>query len=407
MASPRANAIAALINPVLPSLPEAPQEISGDPADYVVPQNVNAQLFSGEPVITLSNVNSAQVLQVVLNSSPNSGFGSNIQSGASSMATASGLWKFVANISMGSRAKSSSIYYKGNENILDAIVAARAWIVKYANLLGNGGGAGTTDTTPSAKSPYVNYIRITDGKLPKYGQLVESPSGNTDYCGLYGVATGDNNADFASTALSLRLFGLSTTPAAQGFANHAIYGPPDAVVVEGDQLNLDLLCGGFPYSQVVATYLNYIFTTGNNLGFAVQDPTEAKKRVTAFRFGPANPGDVPTWQMTVAAHGYTSGDRVSLTKVNNPFFRGRYTVNVVDATTLTMVNGPPGSLVPIPTTGQVQRYQLADGTRKVVFAQATNTGLQLVAPFGLKPAKRNPARPFSAVSFRKKARRPH
>ena len=372
----------------------------------MVPQTVNADLFGGKPVVTLSTANSVQAVNVVVISSSNSGLGSNIQNGRGSGVSISGTWKFVATIAAGDRSKTSSIYWQGTTTFSDALAAAQAWVNIFADLLGNAGLLGLTDTTPSAASPYITYLRITDALNPRYGALIQSPSGNVQYCGLAAPSGGSNPADFLATALSMRLYGVNGTLNASGYANHAIYGPPDAVVVNGDQLFLDLPVASQTYGYWVKKYLKYIFTTGNGLGFMIQDPREEKFGVSGFVNAIAAGQTVPTWNLYVPGHDYETGDRVSLTQVNNPFFRGRYKIFFIDATHIGLVNGPPSSIVPVPTTGKVQLYQDSDGTKATVFAQATDSGVQLVPPYGLKVAKRNPARPFSAVSFRRKAQAP-
>ena len=64
MATQRAIEISKLMGPVVENLPSQLQEISGDPALYVQPATVNAQLFGGKPVITVGNVNTVQAVRV-------------------------------------------------------------------------------------------------------------------------------------------------------------------------------------------------------------------------------------------------------------------------------------------------------------------------------------------------------
>ena len=269
------------------------------------------------------------------------------------MATISGFWKFTATISAGDRSKTTSVCYKGPTVLTSAITQARLWVNIMADLLGNAGPVATPDTTPMPKSPYVTFLRITDAQNPRYGGLIENPTGNIQYCGLGGTDTGAAAADFISTALSMRMYGEDATSGAKAYANHR-YGVPDNVVINGDQLFLDLLTGGSAYRLTVVSYLTFPSTPTTLWASWLKIRANRKKLLMPSSWRLSRSTLLRCWQLTVTGHGYTSKDRVSLTQVNNPFFRGRYKIVVVDANTIALVNGPPVSVVPVPTTGQVQ-----------------------------------------------------
>ena len=359
MLSTRGQLIALLVEDVVAEPPSPNQSIDVDPASFVDPPTANGILF-GTPSgpITPSNVDSGQSLAVTV-TSIQSGTGSNIQGflGGSSVAiNYSGLWKFTAKIKAGDRGKSSSIVWSGSKVFGDAKATALAWIDYLSNTFGSAAALGVLDSSYSAGSPGVKTLRIQDALNPRLGGLVKGPFSFEAFG--KGTGAGDaSTADFLSTALSLRLTCVTNEPAPVGpninqvvYANHALYGIPDDVVIEGDQIDTSLPVGGFTWSYYAALYIAWITNPANFLGCIT---TRASETVfQAGNFTRPNPGD---WQcVTTKPHGYNSGDRVRLTKCNAPFFAGSYIVNVIDAVTISLVNGPPRGIA-APTFANVRR----------------------------------------------------
>lgn len=401
--STRGQAIADLIAPITGRPLTPSQEIPVDPASFVVPANTNQILF-GSPSgpVTAGNVNLLQGTDVTV-SSVQRGTGGNIPGFFTGGIMAGPLWRFTAVINAGSRGKTTSVIWQGTNDLSVAKTAALAWANQLAFTLGNNGTPVAVDIVPSAKSPRITFVRVTDALLPRFGMLVPTDPNSFQYSG-YGTGAGNNSyADFISTALALRMTGTTGEVVPQtGYANHALLGVPDKIVTAGDQIDLTLNVGptGATYSQWVSQYLNYIWSPGNALGFLMVPGTELKKSCTTFAFV----GGV--WQFSCPAHGYTNQDRVRMTGANAPGFNGSYIIQVIDVNTLGITSGPPSG-VAVPTRAKVRRYQLASGIRLGVFAQFKPLPGNDVAPFGLKVSKRNPARVFTGVSFRKKTRKLH
>lgn len=409
--TPRGELIAAIAAEVV-QLPVNPnQSIDVNPETFVDPPVANELLF-GDSVgpISASNVNSGQSLAVVVTRSQ-PGTGSNIQGffGGATM-TFSGLWKFTANIKAGDRGKSTSVIYQGSTNFDAAKGIALLWIDKLADTFGNEGALGVPITTGTAGSPYIKSYRVTDAINPRMGSIVKSPANNPTFCGKGTGNLGDASADFISTALSLRLTGTTTEtnppdPAIVNqivYANHALLAIPDAVVINGDEINTGVPLGPQTFSYYAGLYIAWITNPVNRIGCLTTRLSEATFECTGFT-RPA--GEL--WQfVTSAPHGYVTGERVRLTRCNAPFFSGSYVVKRIDATTLAINGGPPAS-VEAPTKGKVRRYMDRNGVRLGVFAQFSLPLGQQVDPWNLAVSKRNPGRPFSLVSFPKKRRRAH
>lgn len=411
MLTARGQQIAALVVEVEAGEVSPNQSIDVNPETFVNPPVANELLFgTSSGPITPSNVNSGQSLAVTI-TSIQSGSGSNIQGffiGAN-MAY-SGLWKFTANIKSGDRGKSTSIVYQGSTSITDAMDKARSWVELLADTFGNAGTVASIDFSQSAASPYVRSIRVADAINPRAGTLIKNPARDVTFCGLGGTAPLLNAADFISTALSLRLTG-TTTESVQPpvntvnqivYANHALLGIPDAVVVQGDQMDFSPVSGGSPWGNWAGIYIAWITNQTNRMGCLTTRTAENPFKCVNFT-RPAN----KLWQCTTTApHGYESRDRVRLTKCNAPFFAGSYVIEVIDATTIAFNNGPP-STVAAPTTGVVRRYMDSNGIRLAAFAQFSLPAGQQTSPWNLAVSKRNPGRAPSLVSFRKRPRRAH
>lgn len=411
MLTPRGQRIAALIADVETGEVFPNQSIDVNPEAFVNPPVANELLFeTPSGPISAANVNSGQSLTVTT-TSIQSGSGSNIQGvnlGGPTVAF-SGLWKFTARIKAGERGKSSSVVWNGSTDVASAIIQARTWAAYLADTFGNEGPDGNPNLSGGAASPIIRSIRISDAIFPRQGSLLKLTP-DVDWVGKGTGSAGDNNADFISTALSLRL--TCTTdepnpPAPDNFhqvvyANHALYGIPDRLVINGDQMNLGVVVGSATWQYYAALYISFLTNVANKMG-AITTPITQKTFQCINFTRPAN----ALWQFnTTEAHGYVSGDRVRLTRCNAPFFSGSYVVTVVDATTLKINNGPPEGIA-APTKGQVRRYMSKDGVRYGVFAQFSLTGAETAPPWNLAVSKRNPGRAPALVSFRRRPRRPH
>lgn len=411
MLSARGKLIALLVEDVVAEPPSPNQSIDVDPAAFVNPPVANDLLFGSiAGPITPSNVDSGQSLAVTV-TSIQGGLGSNIQGFFPGATMAfSGLWKFTAIIKAGDRGKSSSVVWSGSTNIASAVSQARTWASRLVGTFGNAGASLAPVTDGSAGSPYVRAIRVSDAINPRLGSLVKSPSGNGAYCG-YGTGAGDaSTADFISTALSLRLTATTTETVPPSptivnqvvYANHALLGIPDDVVVDGDQFDTSALVGSSTFSAWAGQYIAWLINPVNTMGCITTPLTQTQFKCTNFT-RPAG----GLWQfVTATPHGYSTGDRVRLTKCNAPFFAGSYKVNVIDAVTLSINNGPPASVAP-PTTGSVRRYMDLNNIRYGVFAQFSLPAGETADPWNLSVSKRNPGRAPSLVSFRKRPRRAH
>lgn len=411
MLTPRGQLVAALIEEVEELPISKAESIDVNPATFVDPPVANELLFGTTTgPITVGNVNSGQSLAVTVTSQA-AVPGSNIQGlvGLGGLNVAySGLWKFTARIKAGDRGKSTSVVWQGSTSIDSAILQCKAWAILLADIMGNEGDAGTPVKTGTAGSPAIKTLRISDAINPRQGTLLKLGP-DVDWVGL-GTNGGVGAADFISTALSLRLTCTTTEtvppdPAIVNqvvFANHALLGIPDAVVVNGDQLNLSAPFWTSTWGQRAAIYINYLLDPANRLGCVTTPLTQ--KTYQCINFLVAANGQ---WQFqTTEAHGYVSGDRVRLTRLNAPFFSGSYTVTVVDATTLKIAGGPP-TTVAAPTKGAVRRFMDKNGVRYGIFAQFGLQGQEAVSPWNLAVSKRNPGRAPGLVSFPKRRRRPH
>jgi hypothetical protein len=391
----------ALINRVSAQPTYPNQGILIDPSTQPDLPATNQILFdNGSGPLTAGNINGTQSLAVTL-ASVQSGSGRNILTvpGVVPMAFApTGIWKLTAIISGGARSKTTSVIWSSpSSDISSALSMAKTWAGALANTFGNAG-SGSQDLVASAQSPRVTFLRVSDAINPRYGQLVATDPTSTAYSGWNG--TGSylvNDADFLAVAMSLRLNGV-TTDNQSGYANHALLGVPDQCVVKGDQISFAPTMNTNSFGYWVNVYISFLVNPGNNLGFLMVPATELKMQVTKFAYV------APLWQLTVTGHGYNALDRVRLTGVNVSGFNGQYKIQVLDANTLGLVNGPPSS-TPVPTAGFVRRYQLNTGVRLGILAKFILSAGQNAPPFGLQVSKRNPRRYFSPVSFRKKVRR--
>lgn len=400
--TPRARRVLGLLETVAAHPPQPNQSIPFDPAAATDPAQSNQAYFgSTTGPITQANADRAQSLSILVTSAVVQP-GSNIQGFLGVTPMASGIWKFTAMLRGKVYGKSTSVFFSGNPDINQAVTAGKAWANALSFTLGNAGTPNAYDDGPNEGSPVITYLRVTDAINPRVGMLVELDNTSAAYSGEPGVTAGTNSADFTSTALSLRMTGFTqTVPVVQGFSNHTILYQPDAVVVNGSQIDLTHKDGyAKPYSQRVSDYLNYLTSQGNALGFCVIDPAEVKKNCTSFAFVNG------IWQATCTAHGYATGDKVRLTAANAKGFAGTYVVNVIDPNTIAFNSGPPSS-IPAPTKAKVQRIQTSAGVKLVKFAQFTKLPVQMQPPFGLRVTKRNPGRPFVPVSFKRRARRLH
>jgi hypothetical protein len=408
MATARNLAIAALIDPVVPTLPSAPQEISGDPSGYVNVAVANANVFGGQAVLTPQNVDTVQALTILQSSASRTGFSSNILESRSNMPSLTGNFVFTAIINAGKRQKTSRIGWTGSANFTAAKTKALAWAATLANTMGNAGvlvaGSVVTDTGVSAQSPYITYIRITDAVNPRLGNLVTTPPGNSTYAGEPGASVGLNSADFISTALSLRLQGVTNTGNVT-YANHAFYGVPDLCVVNGDQLALQIAAGTSVYATYIAQYLAMISNVNDTFCIFGQDPAQKKYAAGPFVFSNGQ------WNAPCAGNNFSSNDRIRVTGSNVPSFNGSYKITVLAGGNIALNNGPP-STQPAPTVCTMQRYATFLGSglgyqKNVIAYPIVLTLAQQATPFGLSVAKRNPSRPYNAVSFRRRSKKLH
>lgn len=413
-ATPRAQAIAALIDPVVPNLPDAPQNITVDPKTWVNVPAADLSSFGGKGVLTASNVDSVQAV-VVTQTSANLTRGSRNIQGA---IMASGFWKMVAVIKAGGRTKTTSVVWNGttSSTIADAVVQAKAWRAPLSDTMGNLGMNNLPLYDQTAGSPYIVAIRITDAQLPRFGGIYKPGPNEYDSVGkASGGVTASNMADFISTALSLRLQGIASVVPTGGsqvapfpsFANHALYGVPDQCVVNGDQLITTFnVAGATPpqfatYDSYLLTYLTYLSNTDNRLGFMMQDPNQVKATLSNFLAV-----GTTAWSFQATANPWVAGDRIAITGANNPNFNGRYVIASIVGGVITIANAPP-TTQPAPTTARGQRYQQANGNKNNVFAQIQPQVGGWITPYGLQVAKRNPARVYTGLSFRRKRRKLH
>jgi hypothetical protein len=313
------------------------------------------------------------------------------------------LWRLTAIINGGTRGKTTSVIWNGVDDINVASAKAIEWATQLAWTLGNAGAEEASVKGPTAASPRITYVRVVDAKLPRRGILLATDGNSNSFNGPGTGAGNNSHADFISTAMAIRLAGRTTESTVQfGYSNHALLGVPDKAVINGDQVFLGAAVGTAPgtYSFFVNQYLTWLMSPGNGLGFMMVPFDEPKKPARNFAYVDG------VWQMKVVAHAYFTNDRLWLTGANAPGFNGSYKITKIDVDTIAITNGPPSG-VAIPTRADVRRYQLANGVRLGAFAQFEFLPGQNVPPFGLKVSKRNPARVFTGVSFRKKTRKLH
>jgi len=394
--SPRVLQVASLLAKLSQQAINTDAVIDVNPTSYLNIGKANSVYYgSSSGPLTPGNVDSLQLLSIPPES-VNLRLGSNIQGAQGVQAMASGFWKWSAKINAGDYGKSTAVYHLGSQDINAEFTLAKVWAQNYSDCFGQWANAGSPIDPPSARSPAITYIRITDALNPRLGQLFSVSGSN--YSGFPTGGSNDFFADFISTALSLRIAGTSTEAGKRiAYGNHAFLGIPDKVVISGNQIKLNVPTGGTTYDGVMSQYLNYLTTAANNLGFMGQSITEPK-----FALGPFTVVN-GLWQTTLPGLVYLTGDRIRITSANARGFNGTWRITVLSANTFALTKGPPVS-VPGPTFAFAQRVQLASGFRPLAFYTYTAPAAGWVSPYNLKVAKRNPAKAFTPVSFPRRAR---
>lgn len=394
---PQTDAIIAIGDAIFP-LPDSKSGVTNpNPADFVDLTALNAIDFPNNPgTIVPADIPTLGVLTWSVGG---------VQRGAISnigdlrgftMAAPSGYFKITMMINALDLGRSESHVLKTN-TWADAQKRAFDLASKRSYLLGN-----TSATSAANKqtydSPQIQYIRISDALNPKSSYLIDLTT-NTGYFG----AAGNSNygADAMSTSLSLQLPGTDeNTPNPGSRSTLSINGQPDAVVVNrlynGSTVTVT---AGKSFTAYMIDYLNELIKSARVWGFMGLSLAQATKTVTDWALGAGN-----TWILTVPAHGYDAGDKIRLTRVNVKGFAGTYIIKVTDVNTISLVNQPPIDLQ-VPTSGKVQRVQLASGKRVLDFYQyqAPPAGIDPAALISIR--KKDPARRFSKQSFKKRARR--
>lgn len=373
------------------------------PSTYIDPAQANA-IYFGSPSgpLTPATLDAPQLLALQIRGAK-SGGASNIGSIGGNMADPTTHWKFTAIIRAGDRSKSTSVVYSGGGTLEAALVKAKDWARFLAQLLGNSGTAGAPSQGETPQSPQISYIRITDAKQPRIGQLFDVRSGN--FFGLASPTSGGGSADYLGTALAIRLPCTTlVAPTKTVFSNHGFVGVPDGVVTGGDAFFDQFPWGTSVYATYLNFYLTYITAGVNSLGCMTTDDVAQPKKHTGIW-----DDTLGVWRAKLPAHGFTNGDRIRVSAANARFFNGSYIVTGVTAATpdeFLIAKGPVTG-IPGPTTAVVQRIQLASGLKPVIFAAFNAPVGGWVTPFGIKVSGRRPGRRFNPVSFRSKQRRPH
>jgi pimeloyl-ACP methyl ester carboxylesterase len=399
---PGANAVANAPNPQIPAPPI-------DPGTWVNVPGANAVYFPDTPaLITAGNVGTIQSVQMaVTNAVVQSVANIQVSNQIGANMAASNFKKItlIANNDLYGRLYSTVLNQAGT--LSSCLTQASTLASRFASCFGNALTAYTTPTPPfpypqARGTPTIDFVRISDALNPRVSQIFTL--GGPNYAGF----TGGKSADFQATSLSMRLIGVSsqTVPPSivpedfQHYGNLLVVGAPDDCVQAGSYVPGVVIFTGVTEDARLKILLNYM-TAGTDLyGFMGLDYTQLKKQT-----GPFTIFNVNFWQFTITAHGYTTGDRVSITGANALGFNGHYLVNVIDANTLYLLDGPRVQLAP-PTKAFCRRIQAANGTRFRQFYRYQPPDGGWNSPFGIHISKKNPGRRFTGVSFTKRKRRP-
>jgi hypothetical protein len=397
--------IASVAGQPSPQVPAAPIPQS----EWVNVPGANAVYFpQGPALISAGNLGTIQSVQMTVASAAVQSV-ANIhvsnQIGANMAASNFKKITLIANNDLYGRLFSSVLNLSGT--LSSALPKAKSAATYLAACFGNSLTVYASPVPPfpypqSRGTPTIDFIRISDALNPRVSQPFQLGGPN-----FAGYKSG-KAADFQATSLSLRLTGVSSQvvpPAVlptdfQHYANLLLVGQPDDCVQAGAFVPGIILTGAITVDSQIKVLLNYLTNGPDQWGFMGLDYTQLKKQT-----GPFSIFNVNFWQFTLPAHGYTTGDRVSITSANALGFNGHYLVNVIDANTLSLLDGPRVQLAP-PTKAFCRRIQAADGTRFRQFYRYTTPDGGWNSPFGIHISKKNPGRRYTGVSFTKRKRRP-
>jgi len=272
---------------------------------------------------------------------------------------------------------------------------AKAWCDMRSALLGS---TATTNASwaLSKGSPAIEYVRVADAKNPRIGVLVQL--GGPTFSGYNNSS--NSSADFFATALSVRLKGLNTIDGTtESFSNHLSVGQPDSVCQAGAYVGSVAITPQKTFDTVFGEYMQYLTSAGNALGYMGMSSSDGKKNAINAVLNENN-----KWRFTCTAHGYSSNDRIRITSANSTGFAGVHRILVIDANTLELQSNLSTGLTAF-TSARCNRVQLASGVLVSDFYRFQVPYNGWSSPWGIKISKKNPSRPFSAVSFRRRTER--
>lgn len=290
-------------------------------------------------------------------------------------------------------------------------VAAR-WMTKFAALLSNSTAFGSLGAQ-EGNGAVVAY-RVSLWNTPNQARLAlvaAGAGGSPDpWVPISPKVQADYGSDRFNAGIMVKLQSLyvqAGTPAKNWYRQTTLWIPstPDPLV-QSDAVNPAAAArAGATWGQSLAAFIAQLNTdTLGQWGHIGVDPGA---RVYQLTNAVINGTPTPSWKFVVDSPvGLSVRSLIQLYHANQRGWNGTYRITNIDGptSTITIAGGPRPDALGF-TSAQARLYRDLNGQYQGIFY-----GIQNVAPNGyvgiLKPNVRQPARPFSPVSFRRRNRGP-
>ncbi len=315
-------------------------------------------------------------------------------------------WKLQAIVGNGESGDTKSItcfrVLGSSEDVSAVVKIGQSWCHQFSNLFGFDYAA-SSGPGKTRGSPAVTYLRVSDALNPRQGLIVELPA-----LGNQGFADSANTfADRLTTSIAFRMLG-TRGDGVTAYANHSIIGQPDSVCKAGgyDGLNA-LVSAGNSFDAQFRKYIKWISDTKNGaFGFMGKNNVELNRQASLCKLD-ANQNWTCNCDTAAGPNGpaWQSGDTVTITRADTKGFNGISKIIIPAAGQVTLTSQRLNTSLVGFKTALMRRTRILNAPLPKVFYAFSLPPGGLIAPMPVRISKKDPAREYTPVTFRRRRSR--